>query len=185
MNLSPITKNVCLVDGLKHNLLIISQLCDMNNHAVFESSHCIIESIKDRKVLFIGHRHENVYVVDLNDSKSFNKKNLSAFNEDAWIWHKRLGHATMDLISKLSRNDLVDGLPKLKSENNVICDAYVKGKQTRTSFKSKGLISTSRPFELLHMDLLGSISTMSLGGKQYAYMSVFLCTWKWSDTCIH
>ena len=70
---SPIIKNVCLIDGLKHNLLSISQLCDMNNHVVFESSHCIIKSIKDRKFLFIGHRHENFYVMDLNDSKYFNE----------------------------------------------------------------------------------------------------------------
>ena len=120
----------------------------MGNHTIFESAHCIIESIKERKVLFIVHRHGNVYVVNLNDSKSFNEKCLLAFNEDAWIWHKRLRHASMDLISKLSREDLVDGLPKLKFENNVVCDACVKGKQTGTSFKSKCLISTSRPLEL-------------------------------------
>ena len=144
----------------------------MNNRVVFESSHCVIESIKDIKALFIGHRHENVYVMDLNDSKSFNEKCLLAFNENAWIWHKRLGHVSMDLISKLSRKDLVDDLLKLKFENNVVCDAYIKGKHTKTSFKSKGMISTSRPLELLRMDLFGDKSTISLGGKQYAYVIV-------------
>ena len=76
----------------------------------------------------------------------------------------------MNLISKLYRKDLIDGLPNLKFENTVMCDACVKGKQTRTSFKSKGLIFTSRPLELLHMDLVGS--TISLGRKQYAYVIV-------------
>ena len=80
---SPIIKSVCLVDCLKHDLLGISQLCDMDNRITFESSHCFIKSIKDRKVLFVGYRHENVYIVDLNDSKCFNESYLSAFNENA------------------------------------------------------------------------------------------------------
>ena len=78
----------------------------------------------------------------------------------------------MNLISKLFRKELVDGLPKLKFENNVVCDACVKGKQTKTFFKSKGMISTCRPLKLLHMDLFGPTSIMSLSGKQYAYVIV-------------
>ena len=46
------------------------------------------------------------------------------------------------------------------------------GKQTRSSFKSKGMISTSRPLELLYFDLFRSISPSSLGGKSYAFVFV-------------
>ena len=37
-------ENVLLVDGLKHNLLSISQLCDKGNKVIFEKSKCIIEN---------------------------------------------------------------------------------------------------------------------------------------------
>ncbi|KAI5391904.1 hypothetical protein KIW84_076634 [Lathyrus oleraceus] len=37
------------------------------------------------------------------------------------------------------------------------------GKQTRVSFKSKNVISTSRPLELIHMNLFGPSRTKSLG----------------------
>ena len=33
---SPIIENVLLVDGLKHNLLSISQLCDKGNRVIFD-----------------------------------------------------------------------------------------------------------------------------------------------------
>ena len=73
----------------------------------------------------------------------------------------------MDLISKLSRKYLVRGLPKLKYENNQVCKACQLGKQVSSSFKSKNAIASSRPLEILRMDLFGSSRTMSLGGKAY------------------
>ena len=46
------------------------------------------------------------------------------------------------------------------------------GKQIKTSFKNKNFISTSRPLELLHMDLFSPSRTTSLGGKSYAFVIV-------------
>ena len=74
-----------------------------------------------------------------------NSKCLVSLNDDSWIWHKRFTHASMNLIDKLSKNDLVVGLSKLKYVKNKICDAYQRGKQVKSSFKSKNIVSTSRP----------------------------------------
>ena len=38
------TENVLLVDGLKHNLLSVSQLCDKGFSVTFNSQSCLIES---------------------------------------------------------------------------------------------------------------------------------------------
>ncbi|WRX18659.1 Integrase [Theobroma cacao] len=46
------------------------------------------------------------------------------------------------------------------------------GKQIRTSLKTKNIVSTFRPLELLHIDLFGPISTTSLGGKSYGFVIV-------------
>ena len=35
-------ENVYLVDGLKHSLLSISQLCDKGNRVVFDSHSCLV-----------------------------------------------------------------------------------------------------------------------------------------------
>ena len=37
----------------------------------------------------------------------------------------------------------------------------------KTSFKSKDVISSTRPLQLLHMDLFGPTRMLSLGGKKY------------------
>ena len=63
---------------------------------------------------------------------------------------------------------MVEGLPKLKFENDRVCEACQKGKQTKVSFKPKNVVSTERPLEMLHMDVFGPSRIMSLGGNLYA-----------------
>ena len=60
-------ENVLLVDGVKHNFLSISQLCDKSYKVVFESSMCIVTSPINVSIRFIRHRHGNVYIIDLDD----------------------------------------------------------------------------------------------------------------------
>ena len=63
----------------------------------------------------------------------------------------------------LSTKELVIGLPKISFEKDRLCGECQQGKQTKILFKSKNIISTSRPLKLLHMDLIGPSKTMSLG----------------------
>ena len=63
----------------------------------------------------------------------------------------------MHTISKLIFKDLVRGLPKFKVDIDHVCDACQYSKQTRESFKSKNIVSTSRPFDFTwtYLDLPG------------------------------
>ena len=86
-------------------------------------------------------------------------------HDQSWLWHRRLGHANMDLISQLNKDELVRGLPKVNFQKDKVCEACQMGKQIKNSFKNKNFISTTRPLELLHMDLFGPSRTPSLGGN--------------------
>ena len=50
---SPIIENVVLVDGLKHNLLSISQFCDRGLKVVFDDSSCKIFDVKTNDLSLI------------------------------------------------------------------------------------------------------------------------------------
>ena len=78
----------------------------------------------------------------------------------------------MHHLNKLISKDLVIGLPKLKFEKDRLCDACQKGKQVKSSFKSKNVISTSKPLELLHLDLFGPSRIKSFGGNYYGLVIV-------------
>ena len=86
-------------------------------------------------------------------------------NEASWIWYSRLDHTSTDSIVRLIRNNLVRYLSKINFEKNKVCNACLLDKQTRSSFKPKNIISTTRPLELLHIDLLDPIKTIILDGK--------------------
>ena len=139
-------KNVLLVENLKYNLLNISQLCDKGYRACFEANAYHVINSNTNQIIYIGKRHKNVYVIYIDEIVLNNESFLIANDvNDSWLWHKILGHASMKTLSKLVKNDLVIGLPKLTFNKDKICDACQFGKQARTSFKSKNLVSTSRP----------------------------------------
>ncbi|XP_019226340.1 PREDICTED: uncharacterized protein LOC109207804 [Nicotiana attenuata] len=48
----------------------------------------------------------------------------------------------------------------------------LSGKQTRSSFKIKNFVSTSKALQLLHLDLFGPTRTASIGGRKYAFVIV-------------
>ena len=63
---SSLIESVLLVDGLKHNLLSISQLCDKGFKVIFEAFHCIIKNIQNDKTIFMGHRCDSVYTINIS-----------------------------------------------------------------------------------------------------------------------
>lgn len=141
------------VDGLMFNLLSVSQICDTGNKVKFMSKGCVVTNCATKKTVMSTKRVKNMYVVDLDSIEGDSMSCLSAQTDNANLWHRRQGHVSTSLVNKLVAGDLVRGLPKLKFSNDNICDVCAKGKQTRSSFKAKKGVSTTRPLELLHMDL--------------------------------
>ena len=58
--------HMLFVDGLKHNLLSLSQLCDMGNKVTFYPKNYFVSSLDEDKVIFSSERVDNVYVINLN-----------------------------------------------------------------------------------------------------------------------
>ena len=46
--------NVYLVDGLQHNLLSVSQLCDEKNLVVFSTKQCLVVNVNTGDVVLRG-----------------------------------------------------------------------------------------------------------------------------------
>src|SRR4030066_1623899 len=102
--------NVWLVEGLTHNLLSISQFCDSGYEVVFDNSfYTVMKS--DKSIVFKGSRKWNVYKINFSNLADQKVVCLLSVNDEKWMWHRRLGHANWRLISKLSKHQLVRGLP--------------------------------------------------------------------------
>ena len=66
----------------------------------------------------------------------------------------------MKTLSKLFKHNLVKGLPSIKYEKDRICEARVKGKQTKSSFNSKNAVSSQKnPRTTTHKSFLPNQNT--------------------------
>nr|ABF96984.1 retrotransposon protein, putative, Ty1-copia subclass [Oryza sativa Japonica Group] len=127
--------------------------------------------------------------VTFGDNSKRNVIGLVAKTSFGWLWHRRLAHVGMNQLSKLSKRDLVVGLKDVKFEKDKLCSACQASKQVACSHPTKSIMSTSRPLELLHMDLFGPTTYKSIGGNSHCLVIVddYSCyTWVFflHDKCI-
>ncbi|XP_019240158.1 PREDICTED: uncharacterized protein LOC109220150 [Nicotiana attenuata] len=132
-------EDVYYVNRLKYNLLIVSQICDKGNKVEFLSKICTVTNLVTGKVVLVAKRYKNIYVADIESLQNGNLICLKAVDDEAELWHRRLGHASFSLLNKLVQKDLVHGLPKSKFAEHKVCDACTKGKHVKSSFKRNNL----------------------------------------------
>ena len=66
--------NVLYVDGLKHNLLSVSQLCKDGHNVIFSNKGCVIKNIEtDKQIEKEKRTSNNLYVLDEHNSDICNK----------------------------------------------------------------------------------------------------------------
>ena len=85
--------NVWLVDGLRHNLLSISQFSDNGYDVLFVKNNCTVINKDDQSVVFKGKRRNNVYKINFSELTDQKVLCLFSMSDKKWLWHRRLGHA--------------------------------------------------------------------------------------------
>ena len=91
----------------------------------------------------------------------------------AWLWHRKIGHASYNVFHNLVKYEIVKGLPEISfKKNKIFFESCTQEKQTRKSFKIRTENLSSKPLELVHMDFFGPTRSMSLSGKKYGYVLV-------------
>jgi hypothetical protein len=110
-------QDVLLVDGLKHNLLSVSQMCDKGCEVFFTSKDWKIKSINSRQVVAQGIRTENnVYVLKEDREECHLRK-----HDERWLWHRRLGHINFDHLIKLKNLEVVKNLLRISKPQDSMC----------------------------------------------------------------
>ncbi|KAJ9542626.1 hypothetical protein OSB04_029132 [Centaurea solstitialis] len=172
-------EDVFYVEHLRYNLLSVSQVCDKKFGVFFTDSECLILApgykIDENLVLLRTPRKDNVYCLDLEripSNQSLNCLFSKASHDESNLWHRRMCHMNFKNMNKLVKNNLVRGLPRKEFFCNDNCVACLKGKQHKTSHKSKEVNSISSPLQLIHMDLFGPTNVMSIGKKSYCLVIV-------------
>jgi hypothetical protein len=96
-----------------------------------------------------------------------------------WLWHPRLAYVRMKNLHKHLTRKHVLGLTNICFEKDKLCGACKAGKHVGASHPSKTIIMTSRPLELLHMDLFDLIAYISIDRSKYDLVIVDNTRFTW------
>ncbi|GJR69075.1 putative ribonuclease H-like domain-containing protein [Tanacetum coccineum] len=149
-----------------------------------KDKECLILSPKfkfvdEDLVILRAPRKNDVYSLDLKNiipSGGITCLVAKATEDEAVLWHRRLGHVNFKNINKLVKGNLVRGLPSKTFKLDHSCLACRKGKQHRASCKKIEERTVREPLELLHMDLFGPVSVESINKKKYCLVVTDDCS---------
>ncbi|KAL1334054.1 hypothetical protein AAHE18_11G148900 [Arachis hypogaea] len=82
---STFINDVFLIDGLSHNLLCISQLCDLDYLVIFKKLECLVVCKKFDDILFEAKRYNNVYGLTLEELKEQNVVYFTSIEYEKWL----------------------------------------------------------------------------------------------------
>src|SRR3954465_13684160 len=78
----------------------------------------------------------------------------------------------MKNLQTLISNKYIVGIDNVKFDKDRLCSACEARKITKKHHVMKTIMTTTRPLELLHMDLFGPLNYASLGGNKYGLVIV-------------
>jgi len=85
---------------------------------------------------------------------------------DMLVWHRRFAHLGNANLTKLAKSNMVTGLHIKDFTTTPVCEPCVLSKQHRLPFGTSES-KTTRPMQLVHMDVMGPMPVESYGGSRY------------------
>lgn len=157
--------NVLYVPNLACNLFSVRAAAVNSKSVEFGADKCFIRA-QSGNICGEGVLLNKLYLLNCVPVLCENFSNVArdvSYN----IIHQRLGHICDSRIKYMVNKNLVDGLKVAASDNIDFCEACVKGKMVKKTFKPLGYIRSSRKLQLIHSDLCGPMNTLSHSGKKY------------------
>jgi hypothetical protein len=161
-----------LIESLDNNLLSVSQLCEMGYNCLFTDKGVIVFRRSDGSFAFKGVLRGKLYLLDFIPEEVELDRCLITKTNMGWLWHRRLAHIGMRNLHKLQKDDHNFGLTNIIFEKDRPCGACQAKKQFGTHHHAKNIITTTRPLEMLHMDLFGPVAYISIGGNKYGLIII-------------
>jgi hypothetical protein len=99
-------RRVALVQSLGYNLLSVSQLLDEGFEVLFRPGGSrIVDSQGDLVCMVIP--EGQVFHADFSQCSGVERCFVAGSSSELWKWHRKLGHLSFDLLSRLSKLNLV------------------------------------------------------------------------------
>jgi len=148
--------NVLVSPKLIKNLISVRQFTSDNNCSIeFDPAGCSVKDLVSRRVIVRCNSSGPLYPL------RFPADHALAATSSSDVWHRRLGHPGLDVLSRVA-----SAVPFCNKPANTTCHACQLGRHVRLPFQSSSS-RASNNFDLLHCDLWTSPIPSVSGYKYY------------------
>ncbi|KAD7477730.1 hypothetical protein E3N88_00866 [Mikania micrantha] len=168
-----VISHVYYIPNLKNNILSLGQLTENGCKVLLERDSLYLYDNNETLLMKVTRSKNRLYNINLRIGAPICL--LSKIDEEAWLWHARLGHINFDTIKLMTHKNLVQGVPRINHASQ-ICDACLLEKHIRAPFPNQARFKSDKPLELVYGDLCGPMSPLTHSCKKYIFLLVDDCT---------
>ena len=163
-------ENVLYIPGMNKNLLSIAQL-RKKFITTFEDDEIQIIQKGTKEVVAFGILDNGLYWLK---TKNFQVESNAVVkkNNDIALWHKRLGHISIETIKHAVEKEMVNNIVVKDYTMDQVCQGCKEGKMVQKPYKSNQTKEKYNIFGLIHWDICGPMENESIGGSKYLLLAV-------------
>ncbi|XP_036140851.1 uncharacterized protein LOC105835035 isoform X2 [Monomorium pharaonis] len=169
--------DVCLIDTLfvpelRNNLLSIRKLDELGYKVIFSSGLALIYD-NNKALVGKGIKNGSKYIIQSEITVDTCFESIANIRciDSAMLWHKRLAHLNPKYVDKLIKESLVENANKI-CKGEIECDSCSMSKLAQKPHKIIEYEVTSKPLELVYVDLCGPMPNDSIKGSRYMMVIV-------------
>ncbi|KAF7763932.1 hypothetical protein Agabi119p4_8469 [Agaricus bisporus var. burnettii] len=199
LNTGNITTKVVFSDSLhtpplRSNLISVSKLVAKGASVSFKDNTAVVNNAEGREVL-TAVRKDGLYIIPAT-FRSPTTSNIAQTKRKAVpydVWHRRLGHIPVNVIARMCRDRVVDGLETDGvAEMKALCEDCLFGKHTAHPFNDQ-VPPETKLLDRVYVDIWGPAPVESAGGAKYfmllmdgatSYRKVYFLNSKSADTTL-
>ena len=148
-------KEVYYIPNLCNNIISLGQLSEEGNRVVLHGVYLWVYDECEKLVMKVKRSGNRLYKILLENNNDTCL--LTKVDEEAWLWHSRLGHVNFPAMVLMSKKKMANEFPAI-AQPKEICTGCLMSKQVRKSFPAKTDYRAERALELIHGDLCGPIA---------------------------
>jgi transposase InsO family protein len=161
--------HVYYLPRLTANIISVGQLDERGYQVLVEDGVMRVRDEDRRLLAKINRNAGRLYVLDVDIAQPVCLAMRG--EEEAWVWHARIGHLHFAALHKMGCDGLVKGMPLL-SQVEQVCEACLAGKHRRSPFPHQAQRRATEVLHLLHGDICGPITPPTPSGNRYFLLLV-------------
>lgn len=143
-------KEVYYIPNLCNNIISLGQLSEEGNRVVLHGLFLWVYDEHAKLIMKVKRSGNRLYKILIENSNDICL--LTKQDEEAWLWHSRLGHVNFSAMVLMSKNRMARDFPVIAQPKET-CTGCLMSKQVRKSFPAKTSYRAHRVLELVHGDL--------------------------------